>query len=290
VSIDASFEGSTEFGFRFPAYFRIGFEQAAASVSDAAYNATTWDGVTTTAPSKNAVRDKFEAVVASIAALVDDTAYDATTWNGATGIAPSKNAVRDKFESVIAYVDSAVTGLLDDRGNYNASGNVFPSSGGSGAAGAVVKGDLWTISVAGTLGGVAVEIGDVIRAIVDTPGNTLANWAITEHNFSYVPENSANKSSSISGDTGSTTKYPTVAAVETHTATKVDDTARDDLERSLRPLLRRRTRSGSNRINGLRNGAGWNGDDDGSVEERRIRQDRNFIERRRNRIGERTDS
>ncbi len=34
------------------------------SVSDTAYNATTWDAVTTVAPSKNAVRDKFEALPA----------------------------------------------------------------------------------------------------------------------------------------------------------------------------------------------------------------------------------
>ena len=35
----------------------------AAKVSDTAYNAGTWDGVTTVAPSKNAVRDKIEALV-----------------------------------------------------------------------------------------------------------------------------------------------------------------------------------------------------------------------------------
>jgi hypothetical protein len=33
-----------------------------------------------------------------VVASVSDTAYDATTWNGVTGIAPSKNAVGDKFE------------------------------------------------------------------------------------------------------------------------------------------------------------------------------------------------
>jgi hypothetical protein len=32
--------------------------------------------------------------------LVDDTAYDATTWNGDTTHAPSKNAVRDKIEAM----------------------------------------------------------------------------------------------------------------------------------------------------------------------------------------------
>ncbi|WP_395706794.1 hypothetical protein [Casimicrobium huifangae] len=87
-----------------------------------------------------------------------------------------------------AYADGLVVGLLDDRGNYNASGNAFPSAGGSGASGAILKGDLWTINVAGTLGGVAVGPGDVVRALVDAPGSTASNWAITENNFGYVAE------------------------------------------------------------------------------------------------------
>ncbi len=92
-----------------------------------------------------------------------------------------------------SYVDteisSAVAGLLDDRGNYDASSNLFPSSGGSGTAGAILKGDLWTISVIGTLGGVAVTVGDVVRALSDSPGQTSSNWVITENNIGYVPEN-----------------------------------------------------------------------------------------------------
>lgn len=39
-------------------------------------------------------------LLAAISASVSDTAYDATTWNGVTTIAPSKNAVRDKIESI----------------------------------------------------------------------------------------------------------------------------------------------------------------------------------------------
>lgn len=78
------------------------------------------------------------------------------------------------------YADSLVVGLLDDRGNHDASGNAWPSSGGSGTAGAILKGDLWRISVAGTLGGTAVQVGDAIRALVDTPGTTAGNWGILE--------------------------------------------------------------------------------------------------------------
>lgn len=41
-----------------------------------------------------------KAVKAYADARIDDTAYDATSWNGDTTHAPSKNAVRDKFESL----------------------------------------------------------------------------------------------------------------------------------------------------------------------------------------------
>jgi hypothetical protein len=95
-----------------------------------------------------------------------------------------------------SYADGLVVGLLDDRGNFDASGNAWPTTGGSGSAGAIKKGDLWTISVAGTLGGHVVTAGDVIRALTDTPGSTDANWAIAENNFGYVAENSANKNAS----------------------------------------------------------------------------------------------
>ena len=108
-----------------------------------------------------------------------------------------------------AAIDAAVIGLYDDRGNYDASGNTYPSSGGSGVAGAIKKGDIWTVSVAGTLPTAqAVEIGDLIRALVDTPGSTQSNWSITQANIGYVAENQANKEN-ITIDTN-TTKYPTI--------------------------------------------------------------------------------
>ena len=78
------------------------------------------------------------------------------------------------------YVDAAVVGLLDDRGSYNASVNTFPASGGSGSAGAVMKGDIWYVSVAGTLGGQGVAIGSSVRALIDAPGQTAANWSIID--------------------------------------------------------------------------------------------------------------
>ncbi len=121
-----------------------------------------------------------------------------------------------KFPTVQAaktYMDGLVVGLLDDRGSHDASGNMFPSTGGSGTAGAVMKGDLWFISVGGTLGTQEVTIGDSVRAMVDSPGQTASNWNIIEVNINYVPENQANKSTDVNTDQASSTKYPTVKSV-----------------------------------------------------------------------------
>lgn len=82
------------------------------------------------------------------------------------------------LNSAKAYADGLVVGLWDDRGNYDASVNTFPAAGGSGAAGAVLKGDIWTISVAGTLGTVAVAAKQTVRAIVDAPAQVAASWAL----------------------------------------------------------------------------------------------------------------
>jgi hypothetical protein len=129
-----------------------------------------------------------------------------TTLGTSDTLYPTQNAVK-------TYVDTAVTGLIDDRGNYDASGNAWPSTGGSGAAGAILKGDLWYISVAGTLKGGTVAVGSSIRALVDTPGSTDGNWDILNVGLGFTPENVANKSTSNTLGT-SDTLYPTQKAVK----------------------------------------------------------------------------
>lgn len=119
---------------------------------------------------------------------------------------PSVKAIKD-------YADGLVSGLLDYRGAYDASVNTFPASGGSGSAGAVMKGDMWIISVAGTLGGAAVQIGDSVISNVDTPGQTAGNWNILNSNITYVPEDVANKKTTMSGNTSSDTFYLTAKAI-----------------------------------------------------------------------------
>ena len=117
---------------------------------------------------------------------------------------PSQKAVK-------TYADGLVTGLLDDRGNYDASSNLWPATGGSGVAGAILKGDLWYISVAGTLGGASAVVGSSIRALSDTPAQTNSNWSILNVGLGYTPENIANKSNSYTAS--STTTYASTKAL-----------------------------------------------------------------------------
>lgn len=128
-----------------------------------------------------------DAVTEAVAELGTASSLNFST-SGALGtsdvLLPTQKAVKEA-------IDSAVTGLWDDRGNYDASTNLFPAAGGSGAAGAVKKGDAWTVAVAGTLGGSLVEPGDFVRALVDAPGQTAGNWAIGQTNLGYTPLNAA---------------------------------------------------------------------------------------------------
>lgn len=101
----------------------------------------------------------------------------------------STNIVTDaasdiKYPSVRAtkqYADALVTGLLDDRGNFTpglTSPGAWPTTGGSGTAGAIMKGDIWFCSASGFMGTTAVVAGSSFRATVDSPGQTAGNWNV----------------------------------------------------------------------------------------------------------------
>jgi len=124
-------------------------------------------------------------------------------------------------KAIKTYVDSAVAGLWDYRGSYDASGNTYPTTGGSGTSGAILKGDLWVISVAGTLGGKAIQVGDFIIAKIDTPEQTSTNWDSLNTNLTYVPEDVANKVISISA-LSTDTEYASAKCIFDELALKQD--------------------------------------------------------------------
>lgn len=122
--------------------------------------------------------------------------------NKATDFSTVNHTKYPTVQAVKTYADNLVVGLIDDRGSYNASVNVFPTTGGSGPSGSVLKGDLWYVNTAGTLGGQSVGVGDSFRALVDSPGQTATNWDILEANIGYVPA----KDSNVIHKTGDETK------------------------------------------------------------------------------------
>lgn len=69
-----------------------------------------------------AIDDNFDELYANDANAISDEAYDATTWDAVTTVAPSKNAVRDKVAAMDAAIevntakvsfDSTSSGKLD---------------------------------------------------------------------------------------------------------------------------------------------------------------------------------
>ena len=61
---------------------------------------------------------------------MSDAEYSATDWNGVTTLAPSKNAVRDKIEAVVAALASPAAHYLTDQAEGSLSAEVVVSANG----------------------------------------------------------------------------------------------------------------------------------------------------------------
>jgi hypothetical protein len=89
-----------------------------------------------------------------------------------------RTLVEDLADSFYNIVDNPTLTSSPFRGAYDASGNTYPASGGSGVAGAIMAGDEWRFSVAGTLDGGLWPVKTIAKALIDTPGQTDANWRL----------------------------------------------------------------------------------------------------------------
>ena len=101
------------------------------------------------------------------------------------------NAVNNLQPVTLQQLNAAILNVWTDCGNFTPSGQ-YPSSGGTGTAGAIVKGDIWTISglgigQSGQTGSVIVYNGYTVRALVNSPGQTDTNWAVGENGLGYTP-------------------------------------------------------------------------------------------------------
>lgn len=102
------------------------------------------------------------------------------TTNSQTTAVPTAAAVK-------SYVDANIGGLGNLEGAWNASSGTFPV--GSTPTAGTKSGDYWYVSVAGTTGGVAFNVGDVIIAKVNAASTTLASdWIQLEVNRDQATE------------------------------------------------------------------------------------------------------
>lgn len=92
---------------------------------------------------------------------------------------PEKTA--DDTFAMTSDIDAAVAASYRPAGDWNASGGTFPTTG-TGTGGAVRAGDVYKVSIAGTMGGQGYDVGDTFYAVVDYPGQTTSNWGRFEVN------------------------------------------------------------------------------------------------------------
>ena len=91
------------------------------------------------------------------------------------------------LESYVNDTINALPSVFRPGGNYDASVGTFPTTG-TGTAGAVRRGDTYNVSVAGTIGGQAYDIGDNFYANVNNPGQTTGNWSRFESNTNQATD------------------------------------------------------------------------------------------------------
>lgn len=161
------------------------------------------------------------SVIAGLA-LKEDVANKITTQ--ATFISNGTSVIKyPAIKAVKDYIDSVTAGLLQDNGQYDPTiTSNYPTSANTLSGGPVQVGDLWYISVNGTMNGNAVLVGYSVRALINAAGPTTdADWAIANVGIGFVPENSVNKSNDGTFNSGipSSVEFPTQSAVATYIAT-----------------------------------------------------------------------
>lgn len=122
--------------------------------------------------------------------------------------------------SAQAYSDSLLVSVYKDCGNWDASTGSFPTTGGTGSGGAIKAGNAFEVSVAGTMAGEAFDVGDIFRALVNAPGQTLNNWARSEHNVQQATATArgtamlATNALAIAGTDNATINTPSTTAAQ----------------------------------------------------------------------------
>lgn len=147
------------------------------TVTDDAYDATGWNG-SAAVPTKNAIRDKVEAVLSDYASTANAKGASLVGIEDAGGLitATTVEAALAELAADVAALDAAV--IL--KGTWDASSGSFPGSGSAQA------GWSYIVSVGGTVNGVAFVANDRILAIADNASTSTyaANW----HKLDYTDQ------------------------------------------------------------------------------------------------------
>lgn len=134
--------------------------------------------------------------------------------------------------AIKTYIDGTVANIGNLEGGWDASSGTFPV--GSSPVSGTKKGDYWYVTVAGTTGGVAFNVGDVIIAKIDNASTTLAtDWIQLEVNRDQATETTlglvqiATQSDTNTGtnDTAAVTPFKLSGRTATETRTGIAEIA-----------------------------------------------------------------
>jgi len=131
------------------------------------------------------------AVLNHLDNTTDAHGFLATIRGGVTGagddLAKLYALITQAFNDAKAYADSIATDVLRYAGKWDASTGTYPTSG-TGSSGGVRRGDVFEISVAGTIDGQDFEKDDTLRSIVSNPGQIETNWVAGQVNSQQASE------------------------------------------------------------------------------------------------------
>ena len=191
-----------------------------AAISDTAYDAGTWDGVTTIAPSKNAVRDKLEAMTTSIGTKADDSSVvhlaGSETVTGAKSFSGGLSSVSDLWQWESAAFGSVLSGA--SVSNYDEVD--FPDGASAARGLAVVPGTIIKAIAITAAGDGDTDITVALRSRAVGSGTTA--WTTVEsHTFSDLGGAAAAYTHTLASavTTVAGTEYVLVVTVDSHDGT-----------------------------------------------------------------------
>lgn len=91
-----------------------------------------------------------------------------------------QTAINTALEEAKTYTDTHGIGHFVDCGEYNLSEfNEYPTTNGTGTDGLILKGNVFTCTSSGTINGLSIPSGSLLRALVDNPLQEDLDWHIT---------------------------------------------------------------------------------------------------------------